>query len=401
VEFARIRGMSVVPEIDGPAHAPALASGKPLQLTVAASADYSTGDFSVEPPPGTWNYTNSRVTSLIADVFRQIESDFTTAPYLHVGGDEPRASSLCEALTDESLKTQCLKECTSRFGGSPYAHNCAPVSTKPEAATETYWFPDHLNTNIQRYFEEVVPQEAARPVAAWSGVKTDMNVNLPKRAATSSKPVLQLWEFPATSGGAGLSGDDCKNYDFVQSSATHPQGDKGAADAGWMYLECGSGQNWISMAQNYWCSRASWVSMYAQNLTQHYEPVMATPECQNAFIGAEIAIWGEITGPGNSMSLIFPRAVAFAERAWTNPEALSWSDLTSNGSPPTWYWQDHLKGALARLNTVVENLDMRGVGVSRLQPKFCRDHPEYCTNYTNDIMPPRNMGQQKPIQVLV
>lgn len=394
VEFARLRGISLVPEIDGPAHAPALAYMEPLQLTVAASADFSTGDFAVEAPAGTWNFTSSRVTGLIADVFRQLESDFSTAPYLHVGGDEPRASSLCEALTDATLKTQCLQQCTSKYGGSPYAKNCAPVAKKPTDASEKFWFPEVLNPKIQQYFDAIVPQELRLPVAAWSGLKTDMDVNLPQHASSSSKPVLQLWEFPASSATAGVTTDDCKKYDLIQSSATHPQGkDASITDAGWMYLECGEGQNWISMAQSYWCSRASWVSLYSQNLTQHYEPSMATAECQSAFLGAEMAIWGEITGTGNSMSLIFPRAVALAERAWTNPKALSWQDLSPNGAPPTWYWEQHIKGALGRLNTVVENLEMRGVGVSRLQPKFCKDHPEYCTNYTNSLqMPARQAG---------
>jgi hypothetical protein len=88
------------------------------------------------------------------------------------------------------------------------------------------------------------------------------------------------------------------------------------------------------------------------------------------------------------MSLIFPRAAAFAERTWTNPRAISWTDLAPNGAPPGWYWDQHVKDALARLNSVVENFDMRGVGVTRLQPKFCHDNPEYCTNYTNPFMHP-------------
>lgn len=227
-------------------------------------------------------------------------------------------------------------------------------------------------------------------MAAWSGVRADMGVTLPNRGDAQAKPMLQLWEFPASNSTPGLTVSDCDRYDIVQSSATHPQGKAGVdgavASAGWLYLECGAGQNWISMGQNYWCNRASWVSLYSQNLSQHYEPSMKSRQCQRAMIGAEIAIWGEITGAGNDMALIFPRAVAFAERAWTNPTALSWEDLSDAGAPPFWYWDKLLRNALARLNTVVENLDMRGVGVSRLQPKFCFDHPEYCTNYTNAFL---------------
>lgn len=385
VEFARLRGLSLLPEIDGPAHAPALAQGKPLDLTVAASADFSTGDFAVEAPAGSWNYSDSRVTSLLNNVFQQLNNDFTTAPYIHVGGDEPRASSLCEALQDAATRLECLKSCTEKYGGSPYAANCAVLARRPADANQTFWFPDVLNQKIQTYFNDVVPKDLSLPVAAWSGTRVDMGVTLPRAKRAAAKPMLQLWEFPASAETPGLTKQDCLDYDLVQSSATHPQG---KTDAGWMYLECGAGQNWISMAQNYWCSRASWVSMYSQNITQHYESSMASRECQDAFAGAEMGIWGEITGVGNSMSLIFPRAAAFAERVWTNPPALSYHDLTDTGAPPAQYWDEHLKDALARLNTVVENLDLRGIGVSRLQPKFCHDHPEYCTNYTNSIYHP-------------
>jgi hexosaminidase len=353
VEFARLRGVSLVPEIDGPAHAPAFGFIEPLRLTVAADSSYSTGDFAVEPPAGSWNYSNASVTATLNDVFQQLEQDFVTAPYLHVGGDEPRASSLCAALTDEAKKSQCLQECTQKGGGSPYAPNCAVLAGKPNGANGTYWFPEVLNEQIQNYFNEVVPADIHVPLAAWSGVRTDMGVTLSKKSDVLGKPTLQLWQFPASNSTPGLTTDDCDNYDIIQSSATHPQGPRGSADAGWMYLECGAGQNWISMGASYWCSRASWVSMYSQNLTQHYEPAMKTPQCQRAFVGAEIGIWGEITGTGNSMSLIFPRAVAFAERAWTNPRALTWTDLTATGAPPFWYWQDHLKDALGRLNTIV------------------------------------------------
>merc|ERR1711862_336213 len=119
--------------------------------------------------------------------------------------------------------------------------------------------------------------------------------------------------------------------------------------------ECGEGQNWISMGKDYWCSRAPWVAMYSLNITQHSAPALTSEKCQKAFLGGEMAIWGEITGPGNSMSLIFPRAVAFAERVWTNPPALSWEELSGTGAPTAAYWNDHLKGALHRLNAVVEN----------------------------------------------
>jgi len=61
--------------------------------------------------------------------------------------------------------------------------------------------------------------------------------------------------------------------------------------------------------------------------------------------------------------------------------------LDHNGAAPAQYYYDHLEGAIRRLNTVVENFNLHGTGVARLQPKFCFDHPEYCVNYTNFYFP--------------
>merc|ERR1712048_1317314 len=201
--------------------------------------------------------------------------------------------------------------------------------------------------------------------AVWSGVREDMAVTVPG----PSKPALQLWEFPQPGAkGWALTEDDCKHYDLIQSSATHPLANDtldakflSYSDEGWMYLECGEAQNWISMGKFYWCNRANWVTLYSLNITRHSSPVLETPTCQDAFIGAEIAIWGEVTGPGNALSLIFPRAAAFAERVWTNPPALNWEDLHPGTGDPSW---DH----------------------AGTPPKFCFDHPNFCDHYTEPFL---------------
>ena len=75
VEFARLRGVSIMPEIDGPTHAPALASGDPLHLTVAATVEYSTEQFAVEPPAGTWNLSDTHTMQFVRKALQQVEED--------------------------------------------------------------------------------------------------------------------------------------------------------------------------------------------------------------------------------------------------------------------------------------------------------------------------------------
>ena len=305
---------------------------------------------------------------------KRAAEDFSTMPYLHLGGDEPVAASLC-ALLPEVEKLKCWEQCPS-----PWSPGCSPVPVKPQDARETYWFPEVLNEKVQGYFDSVDPSPAKVPRAVWSGAVADCGVQLPP-THLKSKSALQLWEFPADSSGRPmLSEDDCQKYDLLQSAATYPEGD---SSYGWLYMDCGSGANWISMGPDYWCPRASWAALYSLNITQGYGPI-ETPTCQKAFLGGEMALWSEIGGMGNAMSLIFPRAAAFAERMWSNPQALKTEEM-KGGRPPGWYWEAHLRDAMERLNIVVSNFDMLQVAVSHLQPEFCRLHPEFCNAYTASL----------------
>ena len=374
VEFARVRGVSIMPEIDGPMHAPALASGDPLHLTVAATVEYSTQQFAVEPPPGTWNISDAPALNFVRRALQQVEEDFSTSPFLHIGGDEPVAASLCTLLPEPETE-KCLDQCKV-----PWTKGCEPVPVKPTDANQAYWFPEVLNAKVQDYFDSVDPAPAQIPRAVWSGAVSDCGVQLPC-TRLKTKSALQLWEFPTdASGRPMLSEQDCEKYDLIQSAATYPEG---GSQYGWLYMDCGSGANWASMSPNYWCPRASWAALYSLNVTQGYGPIH-TPACQKAFLGGEMALWSEIGGMGNAMSLIFPRAVAFAERMWSNPKGLQVEEM-KGGTPPGWYWEAHLRDAMERLNTVVSNLEMLHIGVSHLQPEFCRIHPEFCNAYTASI----------------
>merc|ERR1712151_1293328 len=102
----------------------------------------------------------------------------------------------------------CTKQCTTGGLGA-YHPSCKPTPVKPADASETYWFPEVLNAKIQDYFNDVLPRDAQKPTAVWSGVREDMAVPL---------------------------ANDTLDAKFLSYS-----------DEGWMYLECGEAQNWISM----------------------------------------------------------------------------------------------------------------------------------------------------------
>lgn len=72
LRFARVRGVSILPEIDGPMHAPALAAA--LNLTVAATVNFSLPQFAYEPPPGTWNISSLRAMQFVRTALEQAMS---------------------------------------------------------------------------------------------------------------------------------------------------------------------------------------------------------------------------------------------------------------------------------------------------------------------------------------
>jgi len=383
-----LRGISIIPEVDGPAHAPTLANtryGYSVDLTIDGGVEQSTPTYAVEPPNGVWNLAKnaqSATTQVIRDTFSQLYDDFDTAPFLHIGGDEPVAASFC-AQFNEPLRAGCLKECASVEQSWQAPATCKVTPYRPPTATanETWWFPDHINPLAQAYFDSVTPPLKGDlcgyypRTGAWSGAYTDLAVRLPRTPQGGN--TLQLWEWstPEKETHKELLEQACAaGYDLVQSSATYPNPKDGVAAAGWNYLECGYGGNWISMTPDYWCPRANWVALYSLGTTQ-----AAPAACASSFVGGEVALWGEISGPGSVMAQVFPRTAAYAERLWANPPALTSEQVYE---PPRDYWSAHLKGALRRLNAIVDNLSMQGQGVSMLQPQFCLDHPKYCEAYT-------------------
>jgi N-acetyl-beta-hexosaminidase len=101
-----------VPEIDMPGHAPVgfsyeAVTSKHGNIVQCTELKYSTGLYSAEPPSGQWNLSNPSTFEILAGILKQLSEDFSTAPFIHIGGDEINTN--CMTANDRSNGKSGLK----------------------------------------------------------------------------------------------------------------------------------------------------------------------------------------------------------------------------------------------------------------------------------------------------
>eukprot|EP00056_Hartaetosiga_gracilis_P018766 m.11808 g.11808 ORF g.11808 m.11808 type:complete len:760 (+) comp7045_c0_seq2:35-2314(+) len=113
--------------------------------------------------------------------------------------------------------------------------------------------------------------------------------------------------------------------------------------------------------------------LYSTNLL--HEDSCGEIEHKNLIVGAEAAVWSENIGPSNYFCRIFPRAIAYAERVWSNDLALS---RGGTGGDEEQYQQkdEPLFAKNMRLGFMVDLLQAIGFPVSHA--KDLNDGVGYC-----------------------
>jgi hexosaminidase len=97
LEYARLRGVRVVLELDAPSH-----SGNGWQWGEAAGLGQLAvcvnqqpwRKFCIQPPCGQLNPTNPNLYLVLRDIYRDILDVFPPGEALHMGGDEVSSSSM-------------------------------------------------------------------------------------------------------------------------------------------------------------------------------------------------------------------------------------------------------------------------------------------------------------------
>ncbi|CAG9768129.1 unnamed protein product [Ceutorhynchus assimilis] len=276
IEYARVRGIRVVPELDAPAHV-----GEGWQSTgVTTCFDWTPWDkYCVEPPCGQFDPSREQLYDILEDLYGDMLDQFGTNVF-HMGGDE--------------INLACWK---------------ATANLTNWMVSEKGWDLEAASflTKVWPYFQSNAAKRLHKkagknvPIILWSSDLTNQeNVTdiLPP-----SDYIIQVWSSGSDSSIRTLLN---KNYSIILSNS----------DA--LYLDCGFA-GWVTSGNN-WCSPyKGWQTIYDN------KPINIAVNKSNQVLGGETALWTEEAGTSSLDSRLWPRSAAFAETLWTEP-ATDWSE---------------------------------------------------------------------------
>jgi len=259
VEYARIRGVMVLPEADVPAHT---AAWRAVDEDVTSDCfDYLAGvDGVYQENRVALNPACNLTWSTIDTIIKQYAKTFSTSAYTHVGGDEV-SSSCWEHAKQKDAITAFMK-----------LHN---IATYPELEA----FFDHYSQKsatstgrIPVVWEDVLQKKAVLPgtiVHAWRSANPLIEAVKQGNMAITSFPYYLDRECPLCTG-------TCSGINWMFS---------------WTYRD-----------------------MYGVDPTKG---LGLTPEEEARVLGGEAALWGESVDSLNFDQMAISRLGAFAERFWS------------------------------------------------------------------------------------
>lgn len=254
IEYARLRGIRVIPELDTPGHTQALGKAFPDVLTPCyydgirgkAHADKHAAFEILDP---TRNFTYQVVHGLVSELV-QVFRD----PYVHLGMDE--------------VYYDCWK-------------------SNPEVLKFTSQLGLHSTTDLEQFYVRSTLDSLARTGARfmiWQD-PIDNGVKAPPDT------VVQVWK-------SRLVGHD---YDWPGYAARVTLKGYEIVVSGCWYLD-------------HFYNRMEWSSYYTCDPRAFY----GTPKQKELVLGGEACMWGEYVDQTNLLSSLWPRASAVAERLWSS-----------------------------------------------------------------------------------
>ncbi|KAK4308140.1 hypothetical protein Pmani_020138 [Petrolisthes manimaculis] len=322
--YARVRGIRLVPEIDGPAHVGNGWQWGPKEglgnLAVCVNQE-PWQEFCVEPPCGQFNLANPNMYTVLRKIYFEIYDIFNSVDIFHYGGDEVNLN--CWNTTDEIVEWMTAN--------------------------------NHSLTDDAYYEQWGIFQEKARLLMAdaaiskrmkeptgmiWTSHLTEMGREL--RYLNQSKYIIQIWS----------TGDDPVITKLLQEGYKLVFSNHDA----W-YLDCGAGA-WVGEGNN-WCSPyKGWQAVYNNN-PHRLALELTGNEYKDAILGGEAALWTEQADDATVDAKLWPRGAALGERLWSNPST-SWS--------------------LAELRLIHhrQRLMNRGIMADRIQPQWCHQNERLC-----------------------
>lgn len=124
------------------------------------------------------------------------------------------------------------------------------------------------------------------------------------------------------------------------------------------YLDCGFG-SWRETGDAACDPYRPWQTVY------NHRPWQVLRLNKSLILGGEACLWSEQVDEGSLDARLWPRAAAFAERVWSDPQV----------EPSTFSIQEDV---YTRLNTHRDRLARRGLSPEAMWPRWCANNPGMC-----------------------
>ncbi|KAL4440050.1 hypothetical protein ABPG75_003051 [Micractinium tetrahymenae] len=362
VEYARFRGIRVIPELDTPGHTQSWGKSFPSLLTECFNTNgESTGRLGPINPARNESY------GFMWRLLREAARHFPD-PYLHLGGDE--VDHECWRSNPEVQEFMSAKGFGSNFAKlegywmEQLVHLAATAGKGPIVWQEAFDQGDHLpayaRVQVWKWWKDSAQQERAAAVeaAASAGSGGDKGA-----AALSRSGEGQGWQ--------GLSAAQRRMMEAEQAAAQQAEQQQRRQGA-----SCDPGRGCAATAED-----EAWKDELATITKAGYDAILSAPwylnlgcyatqdwqkyyaadphdfkgsmEQRDHVLGGEACAWGEFIDAVNSVNRVWPRAAAVAERLWSP------ADVTD------------VQDAAVRLADVRCRMLSRGVAAQSMGPGFC------------------------------
>ncbi|XP_018331702.1 chitooligosaccharidolytic beta-N-acetylglucosaminidase [Agrilus planipennis] len=271
VEYARVRGVKVVPEFDAPAH---VGEGWQDSGFVVCLNKQPWELYCVEPPCGQFDPTEDGLYDVLGDIYGDMFELFKPDIF-HMGGDE--ISFSCWRSEEKILNWLNARGWNS--------------SSEEENFTKL-WNLFQTKAIAQLDFKA----KTTLPIIMWTSEltrKENIQKYLPK-----DRYVIQVW----------TEGSDPQIKDLLDANYTLILSNYDA-----LYLDCGFA-GWVAGGNN-WCSPyIGWQKVYSNS------PYNISAGRTDQILGSSAALWTEQVDDSSVDGRFWPRAAALAEILWSEPK---------------------------------------------------------------------------------
>ncbi|KAF7272834.1 hypothetical protein GWI33_014398 [Rhynchophorus ferrugineus] len=264
IRFAKIRGVRIIPEIDGPAHVGNGWQWGPeagLGNLVVCQNKQPWRSYCIQPPCGQLNPANQNIYEVLKNIYNDIVDLWKNLEAFHMGGDEVYIP--CWNSSSEILK---------------YIGN-----NRTEERFLDLWA--EFQAKALEVFDSVNGGSSASAIV-WTSSLTAPGVV--ENSLPNDRYVIQTW---------------------VPNSDNLPEE---LLALGYRVI--------ISTKDSWYLDHGFWGSTSYYTWRKVYDNKILTDD---GVLGGEVCMWGELVDDNNVESRVWPRAAAAAERLWSNPSTTS------------------------------------------------------------------------------